>query len=393
MNKSFCIIPWVHLYYFTDGKVYPCPALAGQKNMALGSNTDSVDSLWNSEVLTTMRAKMLKGIPISECDTACNNCLNSCKKYFGNDLFEHAKTSIMSTGEDGRCNSNFIAWNVIESNVCNLKCIYCTEDYSCKHGNCTIKTAFPDSHNFYLDNIQKVKEIWFASGEPVIQESTYQILEELLKRGMSDIRIRFITNLMFTQYKSYKIYDLLSQFSNVIVFGSWDLDGERGEFIRFNSNSEKIKKTIRLINDKKIPFYLQSVMSILNICYYPEFHKRLIEESLVRVDNIRYYNLNSPEILRYSILPNNRKEIVRDKLIEYSKWLMLNGEKDVFANMELPSTTIKNIANCLMTGEGGHFGFSDDNNNRWYCECVKVVYKQLNDAGKGSKLFKEVFYD
>lgn len=391
VNKpNFCIVPWVHLYYFTDGFVYPCPSLAGQKDMRLGFTTDSPETLWNSEVLKGLRRKMLKDEYIDPCFKECNGCLNSCKKYFGLDLIDKAEKAILNTTEDGSADYNFIAWNLIESNLCNLKCKYCSFQYSNLWDETKgIKRGLPyeDLISLYDKNYDFVEEIWFASGEPVIQKSTYYFLNKLLKDNRTNVRIRFITNLMKTEYMGQNIYDLLKQFKDVIVFGSWDLSGWRGEYIRTNSCSKTIKNTIKEIKDKQIPFILQSVMSIFNLYYYPDFHKELYEEGLLKKDNIRYYNLHGPFKYRYSILPNKIKDKIKEKLIDYKEWL--GPGLDTFPNRECPLSVIDKIIDTLYTGKWGHWGFSEKTNREQYTEFIREHFLKSKDI-KFLKMFKEL---
>lgn len=375
-QNSFCIIPWMHMYYFTDGYVYPCPAVAGNPNMRYGSVNESKEDLWNSKKAKDMRAKMLQGTNILECDKECNKCLNSCKKYFGNDLLEQNKHVIERTKLDGEAEYNFVAWNVIESNLCNLKCKYCTSnysnlwDYDPKNIKIVLdKTQFTKT---YLDNLDTVQEIWFAAGEPVLQDSTYEILNKLIQLNRTHIRIRLITNLMKIEYKAQNIYNILKKFSNAIVFGSWDVDGNLGSHVRQNSNEITIKNTIRYIKHNNIKFYLQSVMSIFNLKDYPQFHYRLYEEGLIDRDQVRYYNLHYPEKYRYSILPEDIKKQIESNLQEYKQWILKkNGPLDVFPNRESPAVVIDKIIETMYTGKWGHWDFSSSNNAKWYYTFLK----------------------
>ena len=378
------------MYYFTDGYVYPCPSLAGREDMRLGRTSDNQHDLWNSNVSKSLRKQMIKNEFIQPCFDECNGCLNSCKKYFGLDILDSAKESIMSTTEEGISDYNFIAWNVIESNLCNLKCQYCSFQYSnLWDEKKTVHRGLPYEEllSLYEKNYDTVREIWFASGEPILQESTYYFLNKLLKDNKTDVRIRLITNLMKYQYKNRNIYELLAQFKDVIVFGSWDLSGERGEYIRTNSCSTTIKNTIKEINSKKIPFILQSVMSIFNLYYYPEFHKELYEEGLIQKDNIRYYNLHGPFKYRYSILPISIKNEIEAKLIEYKKWL--GKDLDPFPNRECPLSVIDKIIATLYTGKWGHWGFAEKENKENYNLFLKENILKAKNI-KFARLFKEL---
>lgn len=380
-NYKPCLLPWSHLYYFTDGYVYPCPSLAGNTNYRLGKTTDSIPDLWNSFNIRKIRIEMKDGKPPLDCSKKCDLCLNSCKTYFGYDMLDEIKPSIDSTDVNGYCEPNFIAWNILETNKCNLKCVYCNSQYSNQHSE-DKAVASPFNNNLYTvyNTNSNVKEIWFASGEPVIQDSTYTILEQLIIQNKLDVRIRFITNLMITSYKGKQVYDLLEKFKDVIVFGSWDIDGKSGDTIREHSKSGTIKQNIRYIQTKNIKFYLQSVMSIYNLADYPDFHIRMFEEGILKKDNIRYYNLSYPEHYRYSILPEAQKQAIGLKLYDYKLWL--TDAVDTFPNAEHPTITIDKIIECMMTGKWGHWGFSTDNNITHYHTFLKQQNKNLKRVHK-----------
>lgn len=404
-KENFCSVPFTHLYYFTDGYVYPCPALASNEKYRLGKVTDDPKDIWNCETLKNMRLKMADNKPIKECVLECNASLNSCKKYLGEESNDNASRNLKTLQNDGATDYNFSIWNLIESNKCNLKCTYCNSKYSSSwihdeksvFGNRVSEANGLDYDSIiklYDSNYDNLEEIWLAGGEPTIQPSTYYFLNKL-KQDKKQVRIRYITNLMFNSYKGQNIFDLLSNFNDVKIFGSWDLDGERGEYIRTNSKEDIIKKHIKEINDKKISFYLQSVMSIFNLFYYPDFHKRLYDQGLVKKDNVRYYNLNYPVIFRYSILKEDKKLEIQDKLLEYKNWLICTEDiKDFYANKEHPHDTLDKILESLKAGKWGHWDYDETKNSSLRLELVQRLTKiDLHRFGKivFTKLFNEIF--
>lgn len=387
-TKSFCILPWTHLYYFNDGYVYPCSSLANKPEMRLGTINQAPEEIWNSKTLRDLRLKMLSNEEIPLCNQECNDCLNSCKKYFGNSLISSASASIESTNLEGYSDYNFIAWNIFESNACNLECTYCDSFHSsswAKKEKKSINNLNSKNTNIIYSDLSSVEEIWFSGGESMLMKSTINKLRELLTLKRNHVRVRIITNLSTNTF-SEEFFATVKQFKNLIIFGSWDLDGERGEYIRKNINNNLIRKNINLINANGIRFYLQSVMSILNIYYYFDFHRQLYEEGLVKKDNVRYYNLHFPEYLRYSILSKNKKNIIKNKLLDYKKWLASGDElNDFYPNRESPLYTIDKLIECMYTGTHGHHNFSVLNNNKFF----NVFLKNLIESNK-VKLFSEL---
>lgn len=402
-QEHFCSVPFIHLYYFTDGNVYPCPALAGNKKYLVGNSFDTPEKLWNSDVLKAMRLKMLKNEKIGECHKECFGALNSCKKYLGDESLDCAKKNIPTVKSDGSSDLNFGVWNIIEGNRCNLKCTYCNSQYSTSwlYDEKTVfgynsfkENSFKNSDliKVYDDNYNNLEEIWFAGGEPAIQDSTYYFLNKIIA-DKKQVRIRFITNLMFSSYKGNNLYDLLSKFDDCIIFGSWDLDSERGEYIRTNSDTQTIEQNIKEINKRGIKFILQSVMSCFNLFYYPEYHKRLFEKELVQIDNVRYYNLNYPEIFRYSILKQEVKDNIKYKIEDYKKWLLSKTDNfDTYANKESPIITLDKIIDTMYTGKWGHWNYDETKHDALREEMYDRLTK-LDMHRHGRVIFKNLFSD
>jgi sulfatase maturation enzyme AslB (radical SAM superfamily) len=318
----------------------------------LGTINNTVEELWNSEPLKKLRKKMINGEDISFCDKHCNNSINSCKRHVGLDLIDYVKKSIISTENDGRVKDvNFIAWNVIESNKCNLKCSYCNVKYSSRYGEKFSTFDSPEQmFETYRDHLDVVQEIWFASGESALQPGYYKILKALIEKNRLDVRIRYITNMSTYTLNGENIFELLNCFKAPIVFGSIDDMNERVEYIRFGSSFKKITETrIKLKEYSNIKFYIQPVISVFNIFSFFDFHKKWIEEGLATYDSVRYFVLDSPEWMQYNILPINFKLKAAAKLTEYQNFLNKNltDKVDMFPNKMHPSVYLEKIKNQL----------------------------------------------
>jgi len=392
-TENFCIVPFCHLYYSADGYVYPCPSLCDYPDMRLGSVKQTPQELWNSPVIKALRSKMLKNEFSLPCYKECNGSLNSCKKYVGTDMANHAKDVIETAQPDGECDFNFISWNAVFDTTCNQKCNYCSSRYSTSwvadekliYGKPILENVTVNK-KIYYDNMDSVKEVWFGCGEPSLQQDTYDILEKLDK----SVKIRLITNLTNCTLKGRDLYALLCKFDDAIVFGSWDLDGERGSYIRYGSCEKKIINNIKRINHLKIRFYLQPVISIFNIYYLFDFHKSLFDQNLIKKDSIRYYNLSYPEFMRYSVLTKEKKEMVSSKLNAYKVWL--GDGLDTFANKEAPTATIDKIIQTMHAGGNGHWNYNDHNNSMLRQKLLKYLI-DLDNIRYKKTVFNTLFQE
>jgi radical SAM protein with 4Fe4S-binding SPASM domain len=65
-DPHFCMIPWIHMHAFPDGRAYPC--CMSEYDMHVGDlKTQTMKEVWNSEGMRQMRVNMLNGKPSKEC--------------------------------------------------------------------------------------------------------------------------------------------------------------------------------------------------------------------------------------------------------------------------------------------------------------------------------------
>ena len=184
-----------------------------------------------------------------------------------NNSYGHHYKYVDETKEDGTFDRfNLVYWDFRLSNVCNFKCRMCGPGCSSAweqemRKEFDIKDPFPQiDMDMVRDNIEPlydiVEECYFAGGEPMIMDHHYEILQELIKRGRTDVRIRYNTNFSTLTYKGINVLDLWEQFDDVQIMISIDGIGERGELVRkgfnwqrFLDNCEKFRERFP---DKKI---------------------------------------------------------------------------------------------------------------------------------------------
>ena len=65
-SKTFCILPWVHVYANPDGNVLPC--CVGDYRLPMGNIQNStLEQTFNNDKFKTMRKNMLQGKSCKEC--------------------------------------------------------------------------------------------------------------------------------------------------------------------------------------------------------------------------------------------------------------------------------------------------------------------------------------
>jgi len=173
----------------------------------------------------------------------------------------------------------------------------------------TVKSTFINDAINHLDH---VTEVYFAGGEPLIMEEHYIILEELLKKGRSDVRLRYNTNLSVLKYKDKDVLDLWSKFDNkVFVSVSLDHYGDRAEYIRNGTKwSDIIKNMTLLQNHENLFVSINTVLSAFNFLTLPDFYRYMIDAGWCSNKHHPFsiYMLTHPVFMDARILPPVLKE-------------------------------------------------------------------------------------
>lgn len=350
MNK--CILPFSHLYHFTNGNTYPCPKLTNNKNYILGKNTESVESLFNSEILKEMRRDFKNDAFPKVCYEQCFNSLSPTNQCVRTNNINDILNLETITEVDGKLNPiHYTIKNIPESNLCNLKCVYCGENNSSKHNNNIVKFSFDDSgfEEKFLFNIENMQECWFSSGESFLQPKYFWALMELKNRNLYHVKISVITNGTILNQKTKLFLQLLNQFKNPHILFSIDSTNSRFEIIRKDALWEVVLNNLKFIKNNygNIKCVFQPVISILNILHIKQLHEFLINENLLDiVGDIRLYHLTGPDFLNIKNIRN--KKFIRNYFDEYINFLNLKNTKyDYFFNSKSVVDRINEIYNFI----------------------------------------------
>ena len=87
-----------------------------------------------------------------------------------------------------------------------------------------------------LDRFDKIipyiEVMYFAGGEPFVQEGHYKALEKLISAGRTNVALQYNTNLSYKKFKNYDIKKLWSNFKTIQLWPSLDGIGKRAEYGR-----------------------------------------------------------------------------------------------------------------------------------------------------------------
>jgi radical SAM protein with 4Fe4S-binding SPASM domain len=373
-SDHFCMMPWVHMHAFPDGRAYPC-CLSEYWHPLGDLRKNTMEEVWNQEPYRIMRQNMMQDKPCKEC-TKCYeqekhgafSMRNDSNRNYGHHISEVDKTQQDGTHPEFKIRY----WDVRFSNLCNFSCRTCGPIFSSNWYNDHVKlyNRKPDvlgrdmSRVEYtagdedamleqmLPHIPHLEQVYFAGGEPLIMKEHYFLLEKLIELGKTDIRIQYNTNFSELRYKDKHVFDYWKHFKNVSVGASLDASGKRAELMRKGTNWEQtLSNRKRMIEEvPHVDFYVSSTVSVMNVLHVLDFHKEWTELGLI---NAKDWNINicqSPEWYRVDILPEKFKnEVVIPAYEKHLEWLTpqdklqraTSGYKSLISLMKSNNASIK----------------------------------------------------
>lgn len=353
-SKTFCILPWIHLYANPDGSVLPC--CIGNHHLSLGNvQSSTIDDVWNSNQYKTLRKKMLNNERPSECSACYQSEDNGIKSARQSNLTKFSKFIPLAeaTNLDGSVNNITLKYFDLRwSNICNLKCRSCSSTYSSSwatedNSNGQNKRVFIFAggnsndilYNQFKPYFAEIEEFYFAGGEPLLTDKHYDILEHLISIGRTDVKLQYNTNLTNLKYKDKSILELWKQFSNVEVFASLDSWGNRAEYIREGTNWDVIEHNLKTIKAivPHVKLQISSVISIFNVTTILEFLDYILEKQLFDNNHFypNFYNLINPHYYSTDVLLDTQRLILINKLSNANYSPHINQQiKNIIINLE-----------------------------------------------------------
>jgi radical SAM protein with 4Fe4S-binding SPASM domain len=346
-SKTFCIYPWIHLHAYPTGEAYPC-CHAEMKYPVGSTRKNTLEEIWNQAPMRELRVNMLN----NQQHEACARCYEQEASGFmsgrlsANKHHGHHINKIDNTEDSGHLNEfEMTYWDIRFSNLCNLKCRSCGHIFSSQWYQDQAKLAGGDwkDRNTVLNyagrtetdmwsqlepHLEFVEQIYFAGGEPLLMEEHYRILEELIKRGRTDVRLIYNTNFTHTDLKGRSVFEYWKQFDSVAVGASLDDSGARGEYIRKGTDWAVVEQNRRdmLAICPGVDFYISPTLSIMNAMHLPEFHRDWVEKGLIRAKDLNVNILQDPPHYRIDIAPAEYKEQLTELYTQHLDWLNTQGD-------------------------------------------------------------------
>jgi len=338
-SDTFCMMPWLHLHAFPDGRAYPC--CFGLDQHPVGNlNKNSMEEVFNGKDMREMRLNMLSNTPSRQ----CSKCYDQEKSGFfslrlsSNKHFGHNIGMIDNTQSDGTADFVIKYWDIRFSNLCNFACRSCGTWFSSNwyedHKKLTGKPpehakimrvgrTADDIWNQMLEQFDHVEQFYFAGGEPLIMEEHYKILKELDRRQMYHVRLIYNTNFSKLTFKDMDVLELWNKFDSVSVGASLDAMGSRAEFMRKGTvwtDIEANRKRMQIVCPQ-VDFYISATVGLINALHVVDFHRTWCEQGYIKPQDFNFNLLQFPFWQRIDLLPQLMKLKVKEKYEEHIKWL------------------------------------------------------------------------
>ena len=345
-SKTFCMLPWMHMHAFPDGRAYPC-CLSDYWHPVGDLRKNTMEEVWNQDAYKTMRTNMLSGKECKEC-TKCYeqeqhgafSMRNDSNRNYGHHIAEAEQTNADGSVDDFKIRY----WDVRFSNLCNFSCRSCGPIFSSNWYNDHVQLygKKPDvlgrdmarveytagNEESMLEQMEQhipyLEQVYFAGGEPLIMKEHYYLLEKLIEHGKTDVRIQYNTNFSEMRFKDKHVYDYWKEFKNVSVGASLDAMGPQAELMRKGTKWEQTVEN-RFQMMAKVPhvdFYVSSTISAMNVLHVLDFHKEWTKMGLITAKDWNINICQSPEWYRPDIFPQDFKEqVITPAYEKHIAWL------------------------------------------------------------------------
>ncbi len=327
-NKVFCVLPWIHLHVTPFGVSAPC--CIGEScstRDGMGDATKlNLSELMNTDAMKQLRLDMLNGIRNSECKQCYEHEEQGVPSWRQGTAYRFSDSidEIRNTNSDGSLDDFKLKYYDMRfSNICNFKCRTCSQEYSSQWEQENLRNEvsyayqMPKNNNSELlqnvvDKIDTMEQAYFAGGEPLIMDQHYILLEEMIRKGKTDIELIYNSNISNLKYKNKDIIDLWSHFTKPIQMNaSVDHIKERAEYIRHGTDWAIVESNFKKLTQYDfVHMTMNTVLSVFNYLTFDQFYGYLIDNDMYAKNESVYqiYNMSSPAHYACHILPEELKD-------------------------------------------------------------------------------------
>jgi len=373
---TFCVLPWIHTYISTNKILHPCcQSQVGMARMINNSNLSletDLNKLFNNREYIKFREKLLSGDSSKVPDTCKQNCFNL-EKNGGFSYRQHSNNEFLNlldlSNIFNTATQKISHLHVGFSNKCNFRCRMCipmssnsilseykknVDKYSelqkdindCASGIGLQEIPLIAIKNGLYKNLEVIQ---FLGGEPFIQESTWDLLEFLIEKNKTNIKIIFHTNASILNFKGKNILDVLKNFDskNVKIYCSIDDFGDRAELIRKGTKWEDVRVNLKRLVDSEFETILAITSSVYNVFRLQHIINYFVDQKIINSNYNNFYinPISEPSWLNFSVLNFNLKNNI---IFSLEKFISSHPFKDVLQDK------LKNVLLALKDKKYSH---------------------------------------
>ncbi len=351
-GEAFCILPWVHMHPWPDGRVFTC-CLSEQHTPIGNLNEMDLDECYNSDSMKKIRLDMLN----NKKNSNCNRCYelealgHSTLRKRSNDDFVFEKDDlnqsridvVQTTEEDGTVEDVHLTYLDIRfSNICNMRCRTCGPDLSSQWFQDAVDSKFNRTPDEAIKQIRKgnasfmeqfdpyihtIEKIYWAGGEPLIMDEHWYIMNKLVEMGRTKrdtpMRVFYNTNFSKLTYKDQDAIELWKHFDEVSVGASLDAAGKKAEYLRKGTVwSDTLENRWRM--KREIPekdFNISCTVSMFNVLDVCSFYRELIDIGFIEPKDFGVNILLGKWNHRATVLPEHMRKEAQRQIRETLKFI------------------------------------------------------------------------
>jgi MoaA/NifB/PqqE/SkfB family radical SAM enzyme len=244
MSNFYCAAPWRGLHINPRGDVKTC--CAGNPNMLGNLNSQSIEQVLNSDLMTEIRSSLAQG----KAHDYCSNCVRA--ERFGADSERAWHNRVNPNFDYNTAGDQYhypvivdVRWNT----TCNLSCNYCGESCSSRWAgikNIPFRSGTRPYYEQVCDFLEQhhdhIHEVALVGGEPLLLPENERLLDVIPDTAM----VTLITNLN-VDLQNNRIFRKLAERKRVGWSMSFDNIDQRFEYVRYGGSWTVLQENLKII--------------------------------------------------------------------------------------------------------------------------------------------------
>jgi MoaA/NifB/PqqE/SkfB family radical SAM enzyme len=353
-NDTFCILAWKHLQLNRDGSGQICclfEGLISKDGMPMSIHAQSLDEMWNSDDLRSIRRDMIQGRKISACEVCYRHEAAGIRSKRQQENLQWQVDLVQRREDSHRGDQQMVIAEIKQSvaqdyraarptdlelllfdNLCNLKCRMCCGFSSSRIARDPVHSQWANEwiptfsgsawqqnqqfiQNDLLQSPERIRWLYFHGGEPLIIKEIGDVLQRLIDAGVaSNIRLNCATNGSTVHSPWLR---LAERFKELNLSFSIDGFGKYYEYIRYPARWDTLTRNMAFLTKGPNTVASASVtMQNYNLLNIVELFRYL---DTIDLQNIGGGALASPAYLSPAALPPSVRRQAAERLRRYAE--------------------------------------------------------------------------